>query len=1144
MILKNKKTELLFEELEENKKNVEYSKEILEEINNRLNDKTFSFNTKNIDYIYIYMFSCNKYSMTEELNKLINNEEFIKLLEKTDIDGSIILSLTSNCHHPRTNLLNNSKKIKTSILKEDRILSTSDILCDLTKEEIELLREDLSIDNYLISKGLSFDTLKPETTKKLLENIESFSVYNIKTISDFANGYKKIKDLASNKGFLKIYISKLDNDYTYQNNIFKFMNLKELKNIINQDSRDCVIYHIIREVKPDIQNSLLQNKIVSNAIYECNDNLILKALPSGMITNILLKKNLSENDLPLLNYLTKKDIEKLFNTNKEIYNLFIENINSGLISNLEYVIESLPNSYYKDFSTIKIKELDLTNTIKILKSNNKLIKKIILNNSEYITKLVNNSKNYKDIIELFEVGEFNSKEKTKFILDIKEVKDDTLIARLVENIPACDRKDISKNKNIRNILLNDFNYILDENLIEYLKNNIDELKKVDTIKILTILNNSEPEYIRNILESEEIINKIILDNTEEIINEVIEIAASYNCLNSIISKKAIINNCNLFLVNAILKHLDIKDKNKFCTQEIMQKILSSNAYDTYTKLLNKNSHILNTLNFVFLNDNYNLTKMNVLEKITKYPLIQEYIVRISKYFKLNKSFYDMLYYDMGTLDFETTVTDCLGILCESCEGKNRKYIGNIPKIMNELNKELTKEDYLDIIKYILCIINRNNDKKADKLNKNMIIEAASTYQELKDFEYNLETKLTELINNNEDTMSNFIYKHFKLSLEDANTFINAYSIENIDKKIYKEEYEYINNLNNIIEENKLSLSNLDKTYKTYSIFESFNIEEKIKNMYSKIYNYEIKCKVNANKSYVQNDTCQKLKIYNCPSEFLFLVSNIDLTEYLNNSTNYFEAWHSYVDKNSFGIKANLISNENLRFTEDFLFGFDGVAENGIRKMSNINISLECQDKTKEKYMTPKELINNTRDYNNTIILDRYAIRPNYNNSNIPNIEPDFMLVDKSKLDNTSYLEKIMNISSQFVTKRNKNGLPLIAIDIDKIATNEENKINELYAKYSRNRDNTLLESILTRLENNYCAYQDNASIITKFSILNILAILKLRVESTSSIKELNTLEEIFTKEFNKFDYTKVIPCNFDINEIKKMIAIKKSRLGK
>ena len=213
--------EELFTELKNKKNKSDIAINLIKEINEKIENKTLTFTEHDSDEIYLYMFLCNKYEISDTLDKLINEVSFIELLDKTKIEGSILPSLTDVCQKPRKCLLKNSKKLKNSIIKGDPLLSTEDILADLTKEEIYILREDIEIDNYLISNGLSFSTLNKETIKRLLSEVELFNIYEIATINEFANNYNKIEELANNDSFVTIYIDKLDDDYHYFNKLFK-----------------------------------------------------------------------------------------------------------------------------------------------------------------------------------------------------------------------------------------------------------------------------------------------------------------------------------------------------------------------------------------------------------------------------------------------------------------------------------------------------------------------------------------------------------------------------------------------------------------------------------------------------------------------------------------------------------------------------------------------------------------------------------------------------------------------------------------------------------------------------------------------------------------------------------------------------------
>ena len=89
----------------------------------------------------------------------------------------MLLSLTSNFPKPRLALLTYSKKIRKSILKGDEILTLEEIINDLTADEVAFLRKDIDIDNLLIKKGLSFNTLKEDTKEQIKNNLSILKLY-------------------------------------------------------------------------------------------------------------------------------------------------------------------------------------------------------------------------------------------------------------------------------------------------------------------------------------------------------------------------------------------------------------------------------------------------------------------------------------------------------------------------------------------------------------------------------------------------------------------------------------------------------------------------------------------------------------------------------------------------------------------------------------------------------------------------------------------------------------------------------------------------------------------------------------------------------------------------------------------------------
>ena len=259
-LLKEQTIDSLFKVLENQKNNLVNVAIILDEINNRIAYGQFSFSRAEKKYLYLYMFLSNKLEKNEILNKLITTSSFIKLLDETDIDGSMIPSLTSNCQKPRTTLITKSKKLKNSFLKGDNLLNAQDILADLTKEEISLFRQDVSVDNYLITNGLSFDTIKEETKKQLLNDLKQLSIYDITTINEFTANFKDLSFLVNNKEFLDLYLDKLSDEYYLNNRIFNYLDRNILSYILENNPSDSLLLHLIKDTNPELQRAVKHNQ--------------------------------------------------------------------------------------------------------------------------------------------------------------------------------------------------------------------------------------------------------------------------------------------------------------------------------------------------------------------------------------------------------------------------------------------------------------------------------------------------------------------------------------------------------------------------------------------------------------------------------------------------------------------------------------------------------------------------------------------------------------------------------------------------------------------------------------------------------------------------------------------------------------------
>ena len=1134
----------LFKELIKNKNDELKAKQALKQINHHLLDKSFRFTKENTDMLYPYLYLSNKFQVTNYLNKLLDTKEFINLLDSTEISGSMLLSLTTNCHKPRLTLLSSSKKIKHSLLKGDELFTLSEMISDLTPEEIVFLRQNASIDNLLIKNGLSFNTLKPETKEQILNDLSILKVYNLNTIKEFASTCDNPSNLINNETFLNIYLSKLDSNYATNHPLFKYLSLKKLEYILKKYHQDYIILHLLKNTDHLLQKEILRLKNINELIMFHPNYYILTSLPYSYLKKLLVKepKLFTSPFIDILSSLPVDKLTSIASSNPSYYECLLNNLNKDHL-NIKF-IEALPSNLVVDLQNTKLPNLDLK-TITNLCQASSIYKKSFLKNKALCSKIASNLKvkDYSLLDQLFSLGHFTNDDKILFLSNITDSKNTSLINHLLQNIPLSKRKYFYDNNELRTELVNADNYILDDYAISYYLNNINDIPKLQAPVIKDLLIKTDLNFNHQVLSNKKV-TSILLNYAKKdyhLIPEIIQNRPSlikyFNTESRYYTKELLAN---------ILSELDYASKKELCSNELIKAVLKDKYYNIYKKLLNKNTYLLNTIDFRIFEDYICDLKISLLSDITKYPHLQKNLITISKYYKVTSSFINNLSYSLNDLNKYETLDNIFTLLVSATNPKNRKRVGNLPKLIANINyTRLSKKDLTSIISYYLYLIPRlyqNNQS----LPRPIILNAPRTYSDILNYETNTVNKLTNLIKTEKHIKEYFLEKHFKLTLTEAEMISKMYDFSYLDTNTYNEEYIFISNLNKILNTDDESLKELDQDYKIISMYDSFRLINQINKMYSKIYNYELRSKNNNLKAEVINYYNKPITIYKSKEDFLYLVANLDLEPTYIQTKSYFTSYHTLLNNHNLYLPCSLLSKDNLNFNSDFLFGYNGMLDEGIAKISNYYLPDSTYlDNTKDYYASVNNLINNTRDYNNTIYLNKYSIRPNYNNENIPNIEPDYMLVDSSRLKDNIYLSKIINISLDFKSKHHPSGLPIIALDLKQISNRELTNIKKLLNEYKTTYEPHLLAKLLTKLENNYTAYRHtNKEESLKYDIYVILNIVIDRINKTNSIYELNSIEEIFTKEYQKYKLLKEDnKCNYFLDNIKKNIANRKNILN-
>ncbi len=1132
----------LFKDLTKNKNDEKKATSILSKINHHLLDKSFRFTKENADMLYPYLYVSNKYLVTSNLNNLLDNQDFVSLLDSSKISGSMLLSLTSNCHKPRLNLLKYSKKIKDSILKGDELLTLPEIINDLTPEEITYLRKDTAIDNLLIKNGLSFATLNSTTKEQILNDLNILKLYSLNTIKDFASTYPVPQDLINNKDFLNIYLSKLDNNYNIDHPLFKYLTLKKLEYILKQKNTPNIILHLLKNTDKLLQKEILKINNIDEIIIKSKSEAILKSLPYNYLKKLLVseKKLFSK---PYINILIDLPVDKLkviAEANTNYYPALLTNLNK-LNYKADKLINALPDESIKDLKVNQLINLDIISITNLCHASS-TYKKALLKNSELCTKLVNNlsSKDYYLLDNLFNLDSFTTDDKILFISNVKEFKNPKLLNYLLKDIPLSKRKYFYDNIELRTNLVNDRTYTLDEYAISHYLNNIDEIPSLNPILIKELLTKTDLNFNSLVLSNPKVV-EIIFNYAKKDYHIIPAILKNRPSLIKYLKEPKYYNK---ELLSNILNELDYQSKKELCSSDLIKSILKDKYYNIYKKLLNINAYLLNTIDFRLFDDYICDLKISLLSYLTKYPSLEQNLIIINKYYHLTSSFINNLYYSLEDLNRYETLNNIFSLLVEATIPKNRKRVGNLPKLIADINyTRLPKKDLTKLITYYLYMIPRFFENN-ESLPRPIVIKAPHTYEEIINYEDNTVAKLTNLINAESDIKDYFIQKHFKLTLAEAKLVTKMYDFTHLDTNTYNEEYIFITNLNKIINTDNNSLKELDKDYKVMTMYDSYRLINQINKMYAKIYNYELRSKNNNLKSSVINFYNKEITIYKSREDFLYLVANLDLETSFLQTNSYFTSYHNLVNNLELNIPCSLLTKDNLVFASDFLLGYNGLLDEGLSKMSNYYLT-DYQDQSKDYYASVTNLIDNTRDYNNTICLNKYALRPNYNNDNIPNIEPDYILVDAKRLKDNIYLSKIVNISLEFKSKHHPEGLPIIALDPLQISKKELSNINKLLKEYTTTYNPYLLKKLLTKLENNYTAYRHTIKEeALKYDIYLLLSTIINRINNTNSIYELNEIADIFTKEYQK--YTLLSPdnkCNYYLDYIKKHIESRKKSLN-
>ncbi len=1116
-------------------------------LNRRIKEDKFSLSHFEETNIIRYFVESSLRSEKNCLNKIINNKEFINILENNNINIFNMFEWTEHLTTPRKSLID-TNKFKKAVNSNDIVKLAS----LLSKDEVKYAWRNTLIKNRFINKNLRFDCLDKATGEQILEDPETIKLMPLNTIEEFIEGFEDKAKLYRTKDLIFLYLNRINKDTLYTtHNIFNSITNFELKNLIQDEYFDYVkepvILYLIKSLSEKQINIICDNKKIKNQILEINDVKYYKYLPLNLQEEILSSKDIFKNKDNLNFFINSKAelISNSFHNKPKLYDELIEYItqeNDLKIDSILNIINNLPTNYYKKLIKEDLDRLNGRILISLLSSNIDIARQGILKDKELCSKVLEsvNHETIKDYLNC--LYKLTNPERINLITKDSNIDNIEALCVTINTLDDKYKKEIYNNKAIREkvIFASNKYYIIDKYTTEYLLENEQEINRLSAEKLCDLILNLNIQDSIKILKDKNCLEKIIKSSKN---NEAIKKSILKNP--SLLPYVITPDNMNFIpreTLVSIINNLSINEKKYMCSNEyILKVIFKDRVLKTYKNLLEKNSYLYNTIDFDFLNEDTISIKFNVLEYITRDRELQRLFINIKNYLPINYKFILTMTNLVSEIDPDC-LKDVLTLLEESLSGKNRSKIGNFEKILKGVNIDsLTIKEYNKIINYLLFLIPKYNYLNAHirKIDKELIPES---FEELKKFEKTYEEYYTKVLANSDQKSytNNYLLRFFKISLEEAKFAVAKYNLNGID--IYKnKDLMFIQKLDKII-----NLGEYSSKEEIYTIVDLFKKDRLIKECYANIVNYEINTSANNLKYVEEIINGQKIKIYNAKDKFTYLVSHFGIDAY--QTADYLEEWSNYLSsKEGDYIDTSLISNDNLSSTSklEILFGFNTVDKNSIMHMAPYKYN-----GNNDLYMCPRSIINNTRESHNSVCINKYEQRLKYKTSN-PYLLPDNIIVYKNQLYDGnseikhSYLEIIAKISHDFTNKNHPNGLSIIVIDREYIANNELTKLNNNIDKYLKNNNVRLYSKIIKKYLNNKSGYiLSNSTLAYHFDNKLVVEPLKKRINESTSINELDSLRRLLIEEQKKSKKVKVNISyeTIDYDEIFKLIDARKREL--
>lgn len=283
----------------------------------------------------------------------------------------------------------------------------------------------------------------------------------------------------------------------------------------------------------------------------------------------------------------------------------------------------------------------------------------------------------------------------------------------------------------------------------------------------------------------------------------------------------------------------------------------------------------------------------------------------------------------------------------------------------------------------------------------------------------------------------------------------------------------------------LTNSGFEPSYFSMMTFENQMRKEYTKQINNSLFSLEGRTKKRVGNAFV----------YDAGTDFKMLITAVGAYQNLEKSANYKDYWNSSLLR-SHGNCCSLISNSCLATAKQpsVVFGFLNMPEESLLAGSHTDINSTPKSRNYDinfhnvgqRFFSPDELINRTRDYYNELNFERIDISKS---GNFFKKNPDYIVFFEEFEDFQKELkiqrnlepikkllidqhEKEMHRWEESVKASVQLGIPIVKINRETCAKSERAKLDEELKVFKKTKDPTLIKPLITRYLNNYTGLRD------------------------------------------------------------------------